>query len=92
VVPGVSCSASRDEHGTTYHIPEAKAVRGPGGRPFRGTASVDVWWDRQFKRNKQNETLLIRQESTKERADVVELTLGQVYDLIHALGWAVMRP
>lgn len=57
---------------------------------FPGCASVDVWWGRQFK-GKQDETLLIRQESNTKRADVVELTLGQVYDLIHALGWSVMR-
>lgn len=84
------CRASKDEHGTTYHVPEDKTGKTPGGHQFPGCAAVDVWWARDFK-HRSDETLLIRQESNNERADVIELTLGQVYDLIHALGHAVLR-
>lgn len=88
----MACSASRDENGTTYHIPEAKAVTSPGGHTFPGCPAVDIWWGRRFRKT-EDETLMIRQERPgAKRADVVEITLGQVYDAIHALGWAVMRP
>jgi hypothetical protein len=50
-----------------------------------------VWWDRDVGPRKNDETLIIRQDSG-EKADVIMLTLAQVYDLIHALGLAVVRP
>jgi hypothetical protein len=44
-------------------------------------------------RTRRDETLLLRQERANgSGADIIELTLGQVYDAIHALAWAVMRP
>jgi hypothetical protein len=49
---------------------------------------LDVWWARRFK-SRAEETLIIKQENQSDRADVVELTLGQVYDLIAALNMAV---
>jgi hypothetical protein len=56
-----------------------------------GVPEVQVWWSRSF-RGRLDETLLLRQENNPNKADVIELTLGQVYDLIHALGNSVMRP
>lgn len=86
----MACRASKDAHGTTFYVPEDKTSRDPGGRVLPGVPELEVWWARQFK-HRRDETLLIRQENNPDRADVVELTLGQVYDLIHALGHAVMR-
>lgn len=85
------CKAIRDTNGTTYIIPEAPHGKTIVGKVFPGLAEVAVWWAREFKK-RPNETLIIRQESNPNRADVIELTLGQVYDLIHALSLSVMRP
>lgn len=53
-----------------------------------GCPAVDVWWSRDGK--KSDETLIIRQEyPDRATADVLELTFGQVYDLIDALNRAV---
>jgi hypothetical protein len=87
----VACRVIRDTHGTLYRIPEAVHVKTPGKQMLPGCASVDVWWDRDIGPKRNDETLLIRQDNAG-KPDVIELTLGQVYDLIHALGWAVMRP
>jgi hypothetical protein len=87
----MACKVIRDTFGTLYRIPEARTVKTPGGRHRDGYPSVDVWWDRDMK-DKGDEQLLIRQENDEKRSDVISLTLGQVYDLIHALGWAVMKP
>lgn len=84
------CRQSRDKDGTTYHIAEDRTGKTPGGHQVPGCAAVDVWWARRFK-DKRDETLFIRQNGD-EKADVIELTPGQVYDLIHALGWAILKP
>lgn len=87
----MACKATRDEHGTTYTIPADTATRTVGGKGLPACPSVDVWWARRFK-HKREETLMIRQETPgNDRADVIELTLGQVYDLIHACGLSVME-
>jgi hypothetical protein len=45
---------------------------------------VDVWWSRD--KSNAEETVIIRQEyEDRSTADVLELTLGQAYDLIDAL-------
>ena len=86
----MACRASKDENGTTFHIPEDSASRTAGGQVLPALPGVEVWWARRFK-NLREETLMIRQETPgNDRADVIELTLGQVYDLIHALANAVM--
>jgi hypothetical protein len=87
----VACRAVRDENGTTYFVPAAKVLKTPGGKALPGIPEIQVWWMRNFKA-RAGETLLIRQENNPKGADVIELTLGQVYDLIHALSNAVMRP
>ena len=73
-----------DKHGTSYHIPDAEPVRTPGGRELPGAPSVELWWNRLHE-----EKLMIRQENESDRADVIELTLGQAYDLLEALNRAV---
>lgn len=88
----MACRAIRDDHGTLYQVPASLRVKTPGGQWLPGTPRVEVWWDREVKPRLNDETLMIRQENNDKGADVISLTLGQVYDLIHALGWAVMKP
>jgi hypothetical protein len=80
----VSCSVERDQHGVTYRIPEAPAVKTPGAKWRPGCPAVEVWWSRD--KAKADETIIIRQEyPDRGTADVLELTHGQLYDLIDAL-------
>jgi len=81
---------NRDASGTSYTIEASPTVKSPGGTQLPGMAALVVWWARRFKSRSQ-ETLIIRQESQTDRADVIEITLGQVYDLIDALNKAVER-
>jgi hypothetical protein len=78
----VPAKIEKDAYGTTYTVPAA-----PGHKSLMGRAEVHVWWARLFK-DKKDETLLIRQENATDRADVIELTFGQLYDLIDALNKA----
>ena len=81
----------RDKNGTSYTIPASEAVKTPGGTMLPGVAGLNVWWARRFKPSAE-ETLIIKQENQSDRADVVELTLAQVYGLILALNKAVEHP
>lgn len=83
--------AIKDTYGTSYAIPKAKDGVTPGGKSFQGTPEISVWWDRDHTR-KADETLILRQENSADRSDVITLTLAQAYDLLHAVGLAVMRP
>lgn len=81
--------AHTDQHGTSYLVPEAPAVKTPAGRILAGLPSIDVWWSRDFKKHAE-ETIIVRQEyEDRPTADIIELTLGQAYDLIDALTKAV---
>ena len=83
------CGSFKDSHGTTYTIPVAESVKDPRGHTHKVYPGIDVWWSRDFKVQAE-ETLIIRQEyEDRAAADVLELTLGQVYDLIDALNKAV---
>jgi hypothetical protein len=76
-----------DQFGTTYTIPAEPAVKTPGCQWRPGCPAIEVWWSRNGA--KADETLIIRQEyEDREHADVLELTFGQVYDLIDALNRA----
>ena len=83
------CQKTTDGYGTTFHIPEAPLVKTPGAKHCRpGCPSIEVWWSRDGV--KAAETVIIRQEyRDRSTADVLELTLGQVYDLIDALNRTV---
>jgi hypothetical protein len=84
----VACKSQRDGHGTSYFVPAAVTQQTPGKRTLRGFPEVQVWWSRLS--NKDDETLIIRQEyEDRKTADVIEITLGQLYDLIDALNKAV---
>ena len=53
-----------------------------------GCPAVELWWSRNGA--KADETLIIRQEyPNREHAEVMEITFGQVYDLIDGLNRAV---
>ena len=85
----MACSPQYDAHGTTFVVPAAEIVKTPGSKVRAGFPAVHVWWSRSFS-GKAEETLLIRQEyADRQTADVIELTLGQTYDLIEALNRAV---
>lgn len=84
----MACRSDRDKNGTSYHIEATATVKTPGGTTLPGLPALDVWWARRFK-SRAEETLIIKQENQSDRADVVELTLGQVYGLIDALNKAV---
>lgn len=85
----MGCSAEYDPHGTTFNVPAANIVVTPGAKTRASFPGVQVWWSRSFK-DKSEETLVIRQEyPERDTADVLELTLGQTYDLIDALCKAV---
>lgn len=83
------CQATRDANGWHYFVPPTETVRTPGGKRLPGFEAVDVWWSRG--KGTGDERLIIRQPN-EDKADVIELSLAQVYDLIHALGCAVLRP
>lgn len=88
------CSSTTDAHGTTYTIPAAETLKTPGRRVLLGLPALEVWWSRNGKaadaRSRADETIIIRQEyADRPTADVLELTLGQTYDLIDGLTKAV---
>ena len=84
----MAIKVERDRNGTSYTIPSSQTVKTPGGTMLPGSPELCVWWARRFK-SRAEETLIIKQENQSDRADVIELTLGQVYDLILALNKAV---
>jgi hypothetical protein len=84
----VPCSSSKDSYGTTYSIAAEEIKKTPKGLIRPACPAVEVWRSRNGK--KADETLIIRQEyADRDTADVLEITFGQVYDLIDALNKAV---
>jgi hypothetical protein len=84
----VPARAETDSYGTSYYIQEAPTVKTPGAQFRPGCPAVEVWWSRNGL--KADETLIIKQEyPERSTADVLELTQGQVYDLIDALNKAI---
>lgn len=84
----------RDEYGALYRVqaftPDIASldVRKNPGRRLTAIPHIDVWWDRDaIKRD--DELLLLRQVNGDKRADVITLTMGQAYDLLHAVGSAI---
>ncbi len=84
----------RDEHGALYRVPAftpskdaSLDVRKDPKRKLEPKPQVDCWWDRGVR--KDDEQLVLRQENSTDRADVIIITQGQAYDLIHALGWLI---
>jgi len=86
----MACNVTRDGYGTSYTISADPAVKTPGAKWRPGCPAVEVWWSRDGA--KADETVIIRQEyEDRSTADVLELTQGQVYDLIDALNKAIER-
>lgn len=87
----MACEVTRDDDGVTYTVPAAAVVVDPKRQVRRGLPQVQVWWSRPL--TSPDETLIIRQEyDDRQTADVIELTFGQVYDLIEVLNQAVETP
>lgn len=78
----MSCKVIRDEHGALYRVPAFAPALRSNLRVLPPRPHVDLWWDRDAK-HKSNEDLYIRQDNGT-RADVIVITQGQLYDLIHA--------
>lgn len=81
------CEVHKDERGHFYRIKEEPEF-----------PEIDAWWSREAPNKKltrdrfsthHSEHFVIRQDNGEDHADVVVLTLGQVYDMIHALNKAV---
>jgi hypothetical protein len=81
----VGCSVERGKFGTIYTIVEDAQKPPKSKRGTRSFPKLEAWWSDGDKGN----SFLIRQENTRERADVLELSHGQVYDLIDALNRAI---
>lgn len=84
----MACKVERDKHGSLFIVPADSSMKTPRGQQLRGIPELAVWWAQYFK-DRADETLIIKQENLDDRADVVEVTLGQLYDLIDALNKAV---
>lgn len=93
LITEMACSVHRDANGTGWHIKASKSVVTKGGKKYEGCPEVQCWWDRDVT-NKSDENLIIRQESVdgKSEADVIQITLGQAYDLLHAIALAIKTP
>jgi len=84
--------AIKDKNGTLYKILESKTVKTPRGQLLPGTPSIEIWWGRnQHNKQKNDELLFFRQEDedVDKGADVIAMTLEQVYATIEALNRAV---
>ncbi len=86
----VACKAIKDTHGTLWRVDAAKPVT-VKGKTLEGAPRIDVWWDRE-PQNKADEHLIIRQQSSETQADVIQMTLAQAYDLLHAIATAIKTP
>lgn len=78
----MACEVNTGPGGTSYRIPEddGRHTRTKDGITY---AELECWWGRR--------SFIIRQENS-EAADVLELSQGQVYDLIDALNRAIGLP
>jgi hypothetical protein len=77
----------RDKNGTHYTVP-SEGVEFP---------EVTIWWSRGARkrvngRTEMPEYLCMKQENGDDRADVILLTPGQVYDALDAFTKATERP
>lgn len=82
----MSARVVTDEGVISYVVPEESyPFNKRTGRAPYSFAQVEAWWSNGGK----GTTMLVRQESNDTRADVLELSLGQVYDLIDALNRAL---
>jgi hypothetical protein len=86
----MACEVDSGKFGTIYTVPEDNSWR-----PFTRTKRIartfpklEAWWTNSDK----GDSFLIRQENTEERADVLELSQGQLYDLLDALNRAIGLP
>lgn len=84
----MACQVVRDEHGALYRVPPYSPPQTQKLPPKHGVPHIDVWWDRDAV-HKDDELLMLRQENTDQHADVITLTLGQAFDLLHAVACCI---
>ena len=87
--PRARCITDPADNSVHYIVNEEKYPTPTGLSP-----SLNVWWNRDPKkivggRTVRNERLVLRQLNRENEADVIMITLGQLYDLIDALNRAV---
>lgn len=79
-----------DKLGTHYVIDADGTKVTPGGQKRPGCPLVELWWSRDGKAA--DETIIIRQEwPGRDTAEVIEITQGQLYDLLKAGADAMER-
>jgi hypothetical protein len=86
-VPKVSRCIVRKDKGGTYYVAPKDGVEHP---------EVAMWWSRGKRvkvlgRTHMPEYLCIKQDNGEDRADVLLLSPGQVYDMLDALTQAVEK-
>lgn len=87
-IPKVTrCAVKKDKDGTHYMIPKDGAV----------FPEVTVWWSRGKRvrvkgRTEMPEYLCVKQDNGTDRADVILLSPGQVFDALDAFTKALERP
>lgn len=87
----MTCEVDRDGNQTIYTIPSDSTGKTAGGKRFLGSAELVAWWT-SGPWGSHDDRLLIKQENNNTRADVIELTQGQAYDLIYALNHSLGLP
>jgi hypothetical protein len=87
----VVCKVQRDNNQTLYTIPSESTGKTAGGRMFAGSAELIAWWTG-GPYTGPSDKFVIKQENNENRSDVIELTHGQVYDLIYALNHSLGLP
>lgn len=84
----MGCQVIRDEYGALYRVPAYLPPDNQKLPPKDKLPQIDVWWDRDAVKH-DDELLMIRQENEPTRADVITLSLGQAYDLLHAIACCI---
>ena len=85
----MACKVTQDGSVLVYTVPEDASMFDAGGRRLTPSPLLQAWWS--YTKNRRDETFIIRQENSDDKADVLEMTLVQLYDLHHAIGVAIMR-
>ena len=84
----MTLSFERDGHQIIYTIFADKLGKPQTKSKHRPFEKLEAWWSKTGR----GDTFLIKQENDKQRADVLELSFGQVYDLLAALNHAIGLP
>jgi hypothetical protein len=84
----MACQVHRDDKGALYRVPAYEPPKTQKLPPKHKVPHIDVWWDRDAVK-RDDELLMLRQENGTEQADVITLSLGQAFDMLHAISEAI---